>query len=137
MVAKRIESKRSSNLSFLGHVAPENMVSDTPKQVGCVVSGGTRIEGDFHSAGDMRLDGYVKGTLRCDGRLILGAKGEIEGNLIATNANIQGRLTGDIQVKETLTLETTAFINGTIRSKYIAVQLGAIHNGECKVGISK
>lgn len=127
--------KKNTNLSLVTNF--NETTSETTKSfAGCVISTGTKIDGDFHAEGDMRLDGTITGNLSCGGRLVIGEQGKVEGKVLSKNANINGQVKGEIEIKETLILTSTAFINGDIRTKYIRVELGAIHNGACQVGLS-
>jgi cytoskeletal protein CcmA (bactofilin family) len=100
----------------------------------CVISTGTHIEGDFSSAENVRLDGSLKGTFKCDKRLVIGEKGKIEGQVAASEAVILGMIVGNIVVDGTLHLKSSAKINGDISTKYLIVDEGAAYNGQCKVG---
>ncbi len=136
MVAKLIEQQKMPNLSFISSLTETNTIEQeqTNALVGCVVSSNTRITGDFHAEGDMRLDGFIDGALRCDGRLVIGRNGQVDGKIVAKQAVVRGRVDGDIEVNEKLSLESTAFISGTITAKHFGVQSGATYNGTCKIG---
>lgn len=108
--------------------------SNSNNQFTCVVSKDTAIEGSFQADQDVRLDGSVKGDVKCSKRLVLGESGKIEGTVDAQNAVIMGTIEGEIHVKETLTLKATAFINGNLSAKGIQVEEGARYNGNIKVG---
>lgn len=100
----------------------------------CVVSSGTRIEGDFSATENVRLDGSLKGTLKCDKRLVVGEKGQVEGQVMASEAVIMGTITGDVKISGSLQLRGTAKIYGDITAKHLVVEEGATYNGQCKVG---
>lgn len=102
----------------------------------CVVSRGTKIEGNFHSKENIRLDGSVEGDLTCDKKLVVGEQGRIKGNLIAQDAVLMGQVEGDLKVKGLLTLENTAVIIGNIQAGRIQVQEGARYEGACHIGQS-
>lgn len=100
----------------------------------CVVSAGTRIEGGFSSSENIRLDGAVAGELRCDRRLVIGEKGQVEGKVTAAEAVIMGRIHGDLAVSGTLHLMGTARIDGDITAGLLIVDEGALYNGRCQIG---
>jgi cytoskeletal protein CcmA (bactofilin family) len=100
----------------------------------CVITQGTVIEGKFHCTENVRLDGTIKGEVRCDKRLVMGDSGKVEGNVISLDASIRGRVEGNIEILETLQLHSSAFIKGNIRAKSLSVEEGAIYNGECRIG---
>ena len=65
--------------------------SQSPERLNRIVEG-THIEGDIKSDSNIRIDGYVKGTINVKGRLVLGPTGKIDGNIYCKNADIEGKL---------------------------------------------
>ncbi|HMO38720.1 MAG TPA: polymer-forming cytoskeletal protein [Saprospiraceae bacterium] len=100
----------------------------------CVVAKGTKIEGNFRSPENIRLDGTVVGEVRCDKKLVMGEGSLVEGKIFAQDAVVMGAVKGDVQITETLHLQGTAKIEGNITAKAMIVDEGAVFNGDCKVG---
>ena len=100
----------------------------------CVVASGTTFEGKFSATENVRLDGYIKGEVKCSQRLVMGETGRIEGNVRTKDAIIMGNIEGDLVVEGTLHLKGTAKINGSIQSKFMVVDEGARYVGECRIG---
>jgi len=111
--------------------SPVNTPSDGKS---CVVSRGTKIEGNFHSKENIRLDGGVKGDLICDKKFVLGEQGNVIGNISAQDAVIMGKVEGNLFIKGLLTLEHSAVILGDIKAGRIQVQEGARYEGSCRIG---
>jgi len=95
---------------------------------------GTRLEGTLHADSDIRIDGELKGSLVCKGKVIIGETGKIEGDIKCGNAVIEGQFDGIINVAELLHIKETARINGEINTDKLIVQSGAIFNVSCKMG---
>ncbi|MCC6723871.1 MAG: polymer-forming cytoskeletal protein [Saprospiraceae bacterium] len=100
----------------------------------CVVAAGTNIEGKFTSAENVRLDGFVKGEVKCSQRLVMGESGRVEGNIRTKDAIIMGKIEGELVAEGTLHLKATALIKGSITAKYMVVDEGAKYIGDCKIG---
>ncbi len=100
----------------------------------CLVTKGTSIEGKFTSTDNVRFDGKMKGEFSCTKRLVMGDGARIEGNVMAQDATIMGRINGEVIVKGSLHLKSTAFIEGNIQAKTMIVDEGARYVGECKIG---
>jgi cytoskeletal protein CcmA (bactofilin family) len=96
-----------------------------------VVAKNTTIVGDIKSDGDFRIDGTLEGTLITDGRVIIGADGFIKGKVEATNADIEGKFSGELLVSNTLTIKTTADISGDVVIGKLSVEPGASFNATC------
>ncbi len=82
-----------------------------------VVAKNTAIVGDIKSDGDFRIDGTLEGTLTTDGRVIIGADGLIKGKVEATNADIEGKFSGELLVSNTLTIKTQQIFLETLLSE--------------------
>lgn len=95
---------------------------------------GTEIEGDMKSNGDIRIDGVVKGNVNISGKLVIGEKGKVEGEVICANATVSGLLKGRAEVKELLTLTETAVVKGDVITGKLAVEPGAELSGTCSMG---
>lgn len=95
---------------------------------------GTRIEGEIHSEGDMRIDGALKGNVNISGKLVIGEKGSVEGEIQCAYASVAGYLQGKVQVSELLSLAATAKVNGDVITNKLSVEPGAEFTGSCSMG---
>ena len=62
---------------------------------------------------------------------MIGKEGLINGTVQCTFADIEGRLTGKIEVKETLSLKSTSTIEGEVTIGKLIVESGAMFNAKC------
>ena len=107
--------------------------NQSPERLNRIVEG-TIIEGDIKSDSNIRIDGYVKGTISVKGRLVLGPTGKIDGNIFCKNADLEGKLNGVIEVDELLSLKSSAKLQGEISTNKLSIEPGAIFSGNCKMG---
>jgi len=111
--------------------------TDKSQQTGAgfnLLIAGTKVTGDVKSENDFRLDGEVEGTIDCKGKLVLGQKSRVKGNVLCDNAEIGGEISGNILARETLSLRSTARVGGDIETKNLIIEQGAIFNGKCAMG---
>ena len=94
---------------------------------------GTEIKGDIISNGDFRIDGKVEGNISTTGRLILGKEGVITGNINCGNADFEGKFTGKLYCSGTLSLKSTAEIDGEVFIEKLAIEPGAVFNAICSM----
>ncbi len=99
-----------------------------------LISAGTIIEGEIKSAGDIRIDGSIIGSVISKAKIVIGATGKIEGDIQCQNADISGTLNGKVQVAEMLHLKSTALVNGDIHTGKLVVEVGAAFTGNCNMG---
>jgi cytoskeletal protein CcmA (bactofilin family) len=98
-----------------------------------VIAKNTSIVGDINSEGDFRIDGTLEGTLKTNGRVIIGNEGFIKGKVDATNADIEGKFAGELLVNKTLTIKATAHISGDVIIGKLSVEPGATFNATCSM----
>lgn len=101
-----------------------------------LVGEGTVFEGTVRAKSDVRASGRIIGTLDVDGKIMIAEEGAVEGEIIATNADIAGRVQGEIHVEELLVLKSTAQVEGSIEADRLVVEEGAQFTGECHTGAS-
>lgn len=95
---------------------------------------GTVLEGNIETYGNIRIEGKVIGNVKSKSKVALGNSSNIQGNIIAQNADIEGEVKGKIEISELLVLKATAIINGDIITGKLVVEPGAVFNGGCKMG---
>ena len=93
----------------------------------------TVIKGEINSPNDIRIDGAFEGKLVCKGRVVVGEKAVIKGDIICENLDFWGRLEGSLYVKDILSLKDTCEVAGDLHVKRLAVELGARFNGACRM----
>ncbi len=99
--------------------------------------GGTSVKGEIFAENDIRIDGTVSGKIECKGKLILGPKGKIDGEIVCENAVIDGTFKGKLKVNDLLTVRETAIIDGDVFTDQLNVESGAVFNVNCVMGGQK
>ncbi len=98
---------------------------------------GTKMEGTINSESDIRIDGELVGTLHCKGKVIIGPKGFVDGNIECTNAVIEGHFKGVMKATELLNVTESAVLDGEVTTGKLAVHPGAKFNVQCATGAGK
>lgn len=98
------------------------------------IAEGTTLEGSVNSAKSIRVDGKVKGSIVCAGRVVIGKTGVVEGEVDCDSADVEGTLNATITVTGLLELKTTAVINGDSQVGKLKVDPGAEINGKIDMG---
>lgn len=97
------------------------------------VSAGTVITGDIVAKGGFRVEGTIKGNVTTAGKVVISKGGLIEGDLTCQNADFEGKFKGKLVVRETLTLRSSALVEGEVVSGKLAVEPGATFNASCEM----
>ena len=99
-----------------------------------IIGQGTSILGDINSNGDIRIDGTLKGSIKTEGKVVLGKEGVVEGDVVCQNADISGTIKAKITVSNLLSLKETAKLNGDIVTNKLSIEPGAEFTGSCSMG---
>lgn len=103
-----------------------------PSQIN-MIGEGTVFEGTLRSESDVRISGRIVGKLHVGGKAIVATEGVVEGEMVATNAEVAGSVQGEIKIKELLVLKGSARIDGNIEANRLIVEEGSIFNGKCQM----
>ncbi|MDI1282067.1 MAG: cytoskeletal protein CcmA (bactofilin family) [Brevundimonas sp.] len=96
------------------------------------LSSDLKFEGTISGAGDLQIDGQIKGDVRV-GRLIVGETGAVEGNVSADYIEVRGRIVGTTSGKQ-VKLVSTAYVDGDITAEQLSIDIGAYFQGRCVQG---
>jgi cytoskeletal protein CcmA (bactofilin family) len=99
-----------------------------------LISSGTTLKGDVKSENDLRIDGTIHGNVYSTAKIIVGPSGFVEGNIEGANADITGKVKGNIAVKELLQLRGESNVNGNISATKLQIDPTAVFNGKCQMG---
>ena len=91
------------------------------------ISADLSVTGDLVSPGDLQIDGFVEGNIRCQS-LTIGASASVTGNIMAEDVLIRGVLRGGVEARS-VTLGKTAQVTGDILHETIAIEAGAVLDG--------
>ena len=97
------------------------------------IAAGTVFKGELSSPGDIRIDGEFEGKIFSKGRVVVGEKAIVKGDVVCVNVDFCGTMTGNFFVKETLSLKSGCKVDGDINTKRLQVELDAKFNGSCRM----
>ncbi len=97
------------------------------------LSDGTQVKGTIRSKSDIRIDGVFEGDLFCDNKVVIGKNGKVMGKIICQNADIQGRVEGELSAQSVTILRTSSYLKGNITSEKLMIENGATFNGNCSM----
>ena len=97
------------------------------------ISAGTIIKGEITSPYDIRIDGTFEGKVQTKGRVVIGEKANVQGDIICGNIDLWGKVDGNVFVKDTLALKEGCVVNGNLHVKRLSVELGSTFNGNCRM----
>ncbi len=107
--------------------------TETPVPQGgaSIIAAGTTLKGDISSNGDIRIDGVLQGNINSTAKVVIGSNGVVEGDITGQQADIMGKITGTIKVKELLQLKGGCNVAGNIYASKLQIETSANFNGQC------
>jgi cytoskeletal protein CcmA (bactofilin family) len=109
-----------------GHSKPQNRIDS-------LIGAGTRIVGDVHFAGGLRVDGEIDGSIIASpdkpSTLVLSEHARVNGEVNVTHLVVNGEVTGPVNVAEYLELQSKSKVIGDVHYKILEIQLGAVVEG--------
>jgi cytoskeletal protein CcmA (bactofilin family) len=106
---------------------------DQPEKLNRLVVG-TKLFGDLTTESSLRVDGSIQGNVNCSGKIVIGKEGNIVGDVISVQAEIEGSVEGDLKVEDILILQKTAIIKGAMSVGRLVIEDGAQIGGNVETG---
>ncbi len=116
---------------FNNKTKSETAETAVPSGSASLIGSGTTLKGDISSNGDLRIDGTLIGNITSSSKIIIGANGVVEGDISGQQADIMGKVTGTIKVKELLQLKSNCQVNGNLHAAKLQIEPAANFNGQC------
>ena len=98
-----------------------------------LIGKGTVIKGDVESSGDIRVDGHLIGSLKSNGKIVVGQTGIVEGDLTCKQADISGMVKGILKCEELTSLKSTSKVEMELITKQLFIEVGAVFTGKCQM----
>src|ERR1043166_4411678 len=99
-----------------------------------LISAGTTVKGDISSNHDLRIDGSIIGNVSSSAKIVIGASGSVEGDISGNQADIVGKVSGNIKTKDLLQLRGDCTVNGNVYAGKLQIEPTATFNGQCHMG---
>lgn len=99
--------------------------------VPCIISAGTKIVGNVTDGDIIHIDGRIEGDIICK-ELVIGAKGEVLGNVEAKSVELYGALNGTLKAENLFIAGSAKFVGDSVY-KTIAIEPGAVLVGKCSI----
>ena len=99
-----------------------------------VLAAGIEIVGTIRFQNDMHIDGKIDGKIESEsGKVTIGDKADIKGNIKAGEVYVYGRVDGNVQ-SDRCHLHGKAVVNGDITTARLSMDEGARLSGRAEIG---
>ena len=94
-----------------------------------IIGEGVNVKGEIINAEEVQIDGIVDIVLKTE-NINVGPKGILNGSIEAKNADIWGKVDGDLKISNTLTVQELGHVSGKIEYSQLQIKLGGSVTGE-------
>lgn len=95
---------------------------------------GSHFEGELRFEQSFRVDGKVSGTIRSEGDLVVGEKGEIDGEVRVGRLFVSGVVRGEIHVSKRVSIHARGRVEGEVHAPALVIEEGGVLEGRCAMG---
>ena len=106
----------------------------TSSDIVSILGKGTEVDGEISFTSGMRVDGVIKGKVRSEESIIIGASGKIDAEVDIRNISINGEFRGVIRATERVEIHKEGKVYGDIFSPCLIIEAGATFEGRCNMG---
>lgn len=101
--------------------------------INTIIGPNTSFTGDIETGGFTRIDGSIRGNVKAKGRVVIGERARMKGNVTGTNITIGGVVAGNVISNGHLVILSTAVVIGDIITRRIQADDGCFINGKVAV----
>lgn len=104
-----------------------------PNRIDTLIGVESRIEGDVHFTGGLRVDGCVRGNVTesvTPSTLVLSENGRIEGAITVSRVVINGTVVGPVHAAQFVELQPKSKVTGDVHYKSLEMHTGSVVEGK-------
>ena len=101
--------------------------------INTIIGHNTKLTGDIEVNGFVRIDGSIRGNVKASGRVVVGERARMKGNVSGTNITVGGVVYGNIVADGHLVVLSTALVIGDVITRRIQADDGCLINGRVTV----
>jgi cytoskeletal protein CcmA (bactofilin family) len=91
------------------------------------------FDGTFHSSRDLRIEGEAKGTIECQGTLMVAQGANVTAKVEAENVTVAGDLNGDVRCRGRLQIMPSGKVRGKVVTETLVINEGAFYEGQLEM----
>lgn len=104
-----------------------------PSRIDTLVGADTRIDGDIHFTGGLRVDGSIRGNVtesETPSTLVLSESSRIEGAITVSQVVINGKVIGPVHALQFIELQAKSRVTGDVSYKSLEMHTGSVVEGK-------
>jgi cytoskeletal protein CcmA (bactofilin family) len=98
-----------------------------------IIGPGTAFSGDLETEGVVRIDGFVRGSVKTTGNVLISEQARVEASISAQSVTVGGRVKGNIYALDRVDLLPGAVVVGDIFASRFSMDDASTIHGDCKI----
>ena len=98
---------------------------------------GAEMTGEISFTSGLRVDGTIKGKIRSEATLIVGAAGKVNAEILVRKVSVNGEFRGVIRASDRVEIHRDGKVYGEIYTPCLIIEAGATFEGHCNMSDNK
>ncbi|MEM9558255.1 MAG: polymer-forming cytoskeletal protein [Acidobacteriota bacterium] len=94
---------------------------------------GSHIQGELQFEDTFRIDGKLTGKIVSNGELVVGERGEVDGEVDVRCVYVSGTVRGTLRARERLEITASGRVHADLLVPTLTIEDGAFFEGSCKM----
>ncbi len=112
----------------------EGLNTQTPESFS-LIDRHSAFEGTLTSSRDLRIEGEMRGTVRCQGLLYVAEGSDVDATVEAANVTVAGQLQGNITCRGKLQILPSGRVTAKVITESLVINEGAVYEGELQMDL--
>ena len=107
--------------------------NNSDSKINSIIGPEVEVDGDVRVVGSILIYGKINGGVKATGSVRTARGSCIKGNIESKDANISGKIDGDLKVENKTILEKNCDLKGNLTTGIVVIEEGANFDGICNM----
>ncbi len=107
--------------------------AQTPGELNGFLDAGSHIQGELSFEDTFRVDGKVTGTVQSKGELVVGERGEVDGEIRVGRLFVTGVVKGQVEAIQGVEIHAKGKVFARLDTPSLIIEDGALFEGQCSM----
>ncbi len=98
-----------------------------------ILDAGSHMKGELHFEDEFRIYGRFTGTVVSDGHLIVGERGDVDGEIKVCRVHVSGTVRGSLRASERVEIAAAGKVLADVYTPSLTIDEGAFFEGRCSM----
>ncbi len=113
--------------------APRPATAEPRPRESTHIAAGSKVVGEISGSAELVIDGQVEGQIDLESRVVVGSKGQVEGEIRARSVQVGGKVLGNVRGLERVEVLASGRLEGDVISPRVVISEGAFFKGKVEM----